>query len=422
MPTPEAKSRDGLSRDCFIARQPIFDARQHVFGYELLFRSGAANQFAEGDGDRASVHLIANTLSVFGLNLLTAGKKAFVNFTRDVLLEDHAYLLPPGRTVVEVLETVAPDDRVIAACRGLKRAGYLLAMDDYVGDAGSAPLIELADIIKVDFRGITPEQRRLFVRQFKPRRIKLLAEKVETWEEWREAVALGYTYFQGYYFRKPEMLSRKALPLSRLNYLRLLEELNRREVDFDRIERVIKQEAPLALKLLSYMNSALFGCGSRVTSIKHAAMLLGSQNLRRWANVTAMMGLCDGKPPELFVTCIARARFCELLGRDAGLGHKTLDLFLTGLLSLIDAILDRPLEEALAQFAVPEAVREAIMRERTPAGHVCALARAYEGGDWDRVAEAARTLNVPVAEVADVYRRAVEWSAEARGTLGAGPG
>jgi EAL and modified HD-GYP domain-containing signal transduction protein len=397
------------------------DFRQHVFGYELLFRSGAANHCTAADGNCASVSLIGNTVSVFGFNTLTANKKAFINFTRDVLLEDFGYLLPPRRTVVEVLETVAPDGRVLAACRALKQAGYLLALDDYVGDAGSEPLLGLADIVKVDFRGATPEQRLLFVRRFKPGRIKLLAEKVETWEEWREAVALGYSYFQGYYFCKPEMLARRALSLSRLNYLRLLEELNRGEVDFDRIEQVIKQEAPLAIKLLSYMNSALFGCGGRVTSIKHAALLLGPQNLRRWANVTALMGLCDGKPPELFVTCIVRARFCELLGRGAGLGHTTLDLFLTGLLSLIDAILDRPLEEALAQFAVPEAVRDAIMTDGSPAGNVCALARAYEGGDWDRVAAVARTLNVPVEEVADAYRRAVEWSAEARGALGAGP-
>jgi EAL and modified HD-GYP domain-containing signal transduction protein len=417
MPTTTAQDRAELTRDCFVARQPIFDLQRQVLGYELLFRSGPLTQFAHGDGDEASRRLIGDTLSVFGLDALTGGKKAFINFTREVLLDCHAYLLPPERTVVEVLETVVPDGDVLEACRGLKRAGYQLAIDDYAGDPGREALLKLADLIKVDFRACTGEQRRLFARRFRRRGIKLLAEKVETWDEWREGVALGYSYFQGYFFCRPETLSRKTLPLWRANYLWLLEELNRPEVNFGRIEQVIKQEACLALKLLSYMNSALFGCVTRVTSIKHAIIMLGLDNLRRWANLTAVLGLCDGKPPELFLTCIVRARFCELLGRRAGLGHKTLDLFLTGLLSLIDAMLDRPLEEALAQFAVPLEVRDAILTDGSPVSQVCALARAYENGDWERVVEAARSLNVSPAKVADSYRRALEWSADTQGTL-----
>jgi len=188
-------------------------------------------------------------------------------------------------------------------------------------------------------------------------------------------------------------------------------------VDFDRVEQVIKREPCLALKLLSYLNSALFGYGARVTSIKHAAILLGPDNLRRWANLTSVLGLCDGKPPELFLTCIVRARFCELLGRRAGLGHQALELFLTGLLSLIDAMLDRPLEEALAQFAVPREVRDAILTDGGPASRVCALARAYENGDWELVAEEARALNISAAKVAESYRRAIEWSADTEGAL-----
>jgi EAL and modified HD-GYP domain-containing signal transduction protein len=421
MPPPTAQDRASLTRDCFVARQPIFDTQRQVHGYELLFRSGPLNQFAHGDGDEASRRLIGDTLSVFGLDVLTVGKKAFINFTREVLLDQHAYLLPPEPTVVEVLETVVPDAEVVEACRGLKQAGYQLAMDDYVGDPNWEPLVELADLIKVDFRGCTAEQRAQFARRFRPPGIQLIAEKVETWEEWREGVSLGYSYFQGYFFCRPETLSRKTLPLWRTNYLRLLGELNRTEVDFDRIEQVIKQEACLALKLLSYMNSALFGCGARIKSIKHAAIMLGPENLRRWANLTAVLGLCDGKPPELFLTCVVRARFCELLGRRAGLLHKTLDLFLTGLLSLIDAILDRPLEEALSQFAVPNDIRAAILRDDSPASQVCSLARAYENGDWERVGEVARSLNVPAAKVAESYRRAIEWSADTSGVLSAGP-
>ncbi len=417
MPSPEATGRAGASHTCFVARQPILDARRQLFGYELLFRSGLGTDFDHGDGTQASLRVIDDTLSVFGFDCLTAGRKGFLNFTRDVLLGDHAFLLPARRTVVEVLETVEPDAEVVAACRRLRECGYLVALDDYVGDPASEPLLRVADMVKVDFRAAGARQRRDAARLLKGRGLKLLAEKVESWEEFREAVELGYDYYQGYFFCRPETLSRQGLAPSRVNYLRLIEELNRPEVDFNRIEWVLKQEAPLALKLLAYMNSALFGCRSRVTSLKQAALLLGRKNLRRWANITAVVGLCDGRPHEVLVMAVLRARFCELVGRLAGIDPAALDPFLTGLLSLIDAVLDRPLGEALTQFAVPTAVRAALLDGTGPGGQVCRLARAWECGDWELVGDTARGLGVSSDAVADAYRRALEWSTEAMGAL-----
>jgi EAL and modified HD-GYP domain-containing signal transduction protein len=402
--------RAGPAVSSFLARQPIFDARKRVFGYELLFRAGPVGTCAHGDGDQASRVLIANAVSVFGLESLTRGGKAFVNFTRDLLLQGDAYLLPARRTVVEVLETVVPDGEVIEACRRLKRAGYQVAMDDFTGEPGSTPLTPFVDIIKVDFRASSPDQRRLFAERFLPRGIKLLAEKVETWEEWREAAALGYAYFQGFFFCKPETLTRRSLPPSRLGYLRLVEELSREEVRWERVEAVIREDAPLALKLLSYMNSALFGRPHRVTSIRHAAVLIGRKNLRRWANLAAVMGLGTGKPPELVVTCLVRARFCELLGQSLGLTRGPWDLFLIGLLSSLDAILDRPLDEALSDFGVSREVRAAVLGDETQGGRVSAVMRAYEGGDWVRVAAAAGDLGLAEEVVATAYRRAVAWA------------
>ncbi|HEX5269644.1 MAG TPA: EAL domain-containing protein, partial [Gemmataceae bacterium] len=223
MPAAERDRCRPLTQDCFVARQPILDGSRQLYGYELLFRSGNIGHATHSDGDEASLHVIGNALSVFGLDTLTAGKMAFVNFTRDLLLGDHARLLPPGRTVVEVLETVEPQPDVLEACRGLKRAGYLIALDDYVGDPAGEPFVGLADVVKVDFRASTPDQRRALAGRLIPRGIKLLAEKVETWEEQREAAALGYRYFQGYFFCRPETLCRRALAPSRVGYLRLLE-------------------------------------------------------------------------------------------------------------------------------------------------------------------------------------------------------
>jgi EAL and modified HD-GYP domain-containing signal transduction protein len=401
---------EGPGESSFIARQPIFDAGQRVFGYELLFRSGPVNAFTHRDGDEASLRLIGGALSVFGLEPLTGGRRAFINCTRDLLVQGHAFLLPTGRAVVEILETVPPDGEVLAACRALKRAGYVLAMDDFVDDPRHAPLVDLADIIKVDFRVSPPQERRAFAERFAPRGIKLLAEKVETWEEWREAAALGYDYFQGYFFCRPETLSRRALPPSRAGHLRLLEELGRKEVDWGRVEGVIKAEVPLALKLLSYMNSAQFGFSQEVTSIRHAAVLIGRQNLRKWANLMAVLGLGTGKPSELVLTCLLRGRFCELLGPSLGPARGQPDLFLIGLLASLDAVMDRPLDEALAEFRVSREVREAVLEGDSPWGRVCALMRAYETGDWPRVSEAAGALGLAEEAVAAAYWRAVGWA------------
>lgn len=420
MPSPEVTEHNSPTRPCFVARQPILDGRRRVFGYELLFRSGAEGGFSHGDGTEASLRVIGDTLSVFGFDSLTAGKRAFINFTREVLIGDHAFLLPPQRTVVEVLETVEPDDEVLAACRRLRQAGYVVALDDYVGDAAVEPFLGAVDLVKVDFRAAPPGERREVARRLKSHGITLLAEKVETWDEFREGTELGYEYFQGYFFCRPETFSRHGLAPSRANCLRLLDELSRPEIDFNRVEQVLKQEAPLALKLLAYINSMLFGCRDRVSSLKQAALLLGKKNLRRWATMTALGVLCDGKPHELLLTAILRGRFCELLGRRAGIESEEQDLFLTGLLSLVDAVLDRPLGEALAQFAVPPAVRDAILNGESQGGQFCRLARAWEGGDWRQVEEAVGGLRVSPDDVAEDYLRALQWSSDAAGTLATG--
>ena len=269
-----------VARSCFIARQPIFDTNRNVFGYELLFRSGFTNSFTHTDGDQASSLLIGNSLTVFGLFALTGNTRAFINFTQNVLVEGHAFLLPPKDVVVELLEIIEPTPEVIQACRALKEAGYVLAMDDFLYDPRLEPLLETADIIKVDFRASAPEQCRTYANQFTVRGKKLLAEKVETWQEWHDAVDWGYHYFQGYFFSKPETVSGRDLPPSKLSILRLLQELGHPEVDFRRVEQVLKKEPSLALKFLGYLNSAMFGWQSKITSLRHAAVLLGQAKLQ----------------------------------------------------------------------------------------------------------------------------------------------
>ena len=293
--------------DVFIARQPILDADQKVFGYELLYRAGPENIFPGIDADAASSQTIHDSVATFGLDALAPMKLAFVNVARRVLTEHLYSILPTQRVVLELLETVKPDAEVVEACKELKRSGYLLALDDYVEDADYAPLIEMADFIKVDFLTTSTAKRQELVTLYGSR-VHLLAEKVETVEEFREGMRLGFEYFQGFYFCTPEMISRKEIPAFKLNYLQLIQEVSRLELDFDRLEEIIKGDVSLSVRLLRMLNSAAFGYKGRVRSVKGALTLLGEATVKKWATMLAIGELGEDKPAELVVTCLVRAR------------------------------------------------------------------------------------------------------------------
>src|SRR6267154_3398493 len=296
----------------YVARQPIFTADEKVFGYELLFRDGVEDYFRETDADAASRKTL-DTSQQMGLQTLCEGRRAFVNCTREVLLKDYVTLLPSERTVVEVLESVPADDLVKAALQRLKQAGYMIALDDFVLDDARTPLVELADIIKVDLRLTTPEQRATLVHRFGPWRCRMLIEKVETREEFNATKTAGFIYFQGYFFRKPELLQAKEIPANRLNYLRLLQAVSKPDLEVREMEELIKHEASVCYRLLRYLNSAAFGIRNEVHSIRHALTLLGEREVRRWVRLVVTLTAAEGRSSELLNTAMTRARFCELI-------------------------------------------------------------------------------------------------------------
>lgn len=399
--------------DLFVARQPILDRKRALHAYELLFRSGPENVFRHGDADHASASVIEQGLLQFGLDALLGDRPAFVNVTRRILLRELWALFPRDRIVVELLETVEPEPEVIDACRALKRAGYRLALDDFVERPGYAPLLELADIVKVDFLQSASLERRTLARKLRPRGIELLAEKVETNEDVVEAISLGYQLFQGFFFQKPEMLSRRDVPAFKLNYLRFLREVNRPEVDLDRLERVIKQEASLSVRLLRYLNTASFGWRESVQSIKHALLLLGQQTVRKLASLVALTALGEDKAQQLVLTCLQRARFCEQAAAACGLEERRVELFLMGLLSHVDALVGRPMEELLGELAVSPAIEAALLRGDPPLGPVLALAGAWDRADWDRVGELIASLGLPEDELPGLQGEAATWARSA---------
>ncbi len=399
----------------FIARQPIFNLRKEVVAYELLFRDGLTNCFSGIDGNEATRQVLLNTFVLFGINRLTAGKPAFINFPRDLLLTDMVKLFPPQAVVIELLEDVLPEPEVIKACADLGELGYTLALDDVVDLKQRGALVNHAKLVKVDFMASTQEQRAAIVEAALHSGVQLLAEKVETLDEFERAAAAGYTMFQGYFFAKPEILRKRDIPANRAQHLRLIRELHSREVVIDRLETIIKQEMSLSYRLLRYINSPVYGLRSEVKSIRHALTLLGERDVRRWALLAAISSTASDKPAELLQTGLQRARICEVLASAAGFRDRDAadELFLTGLFSVIDALLDAPLTDVLEDVSVPVRAAAALRGQAGPFRTVLEVALAYEKGDWECLAQNSENLAIAPDALTEVFVDAVDWAQQA---------
>lgn len=396
--------------DVFVARQPIFDRDQRAIAYELLFRSATGGPVHADDYEQAALNVLRDIFFVFGLENLTAGKKAFVNLSRRALLEEKVTIFPPQTTIVEILEDIEPDEEVIDACRRLKAAGYKLALDDFVYRESLDPLVELADYIKVDFKLTVGEERRAIINRYANRPIQFVAEKVETHEEFHEAYECGYAFFQGFFICEPEIVSSRDIPGFKVNYLRLLKEINGPGLDMDKLEEIIKHDVSLSYKLLRYLNSAWFGWRTEVKTIKAALVRLGERPIRKWVSMLAFTNLAEDKPPEVLLASLIRARFCELVGRDAGFESQELDLFLMGMFSLIDALIDRPLGEILDELSLSHEVKCALLDEGNGLGTIYHLVLAYERGSWEKVVGLAQQLGVESTRLPEYYTESVEWA------------
>jgi c-di-GMP-related signal transduction protein len=390
----------------YVARQPIIDREEKVFGYELLFRDGLENAFS-GDTDEASRATLDRSL-LMGLDVLCDGRRAFVNCTRDTLIKGLVMLLPSATTIVEILEDVPPDAEVIAACHNLKEEGYLIALDDYVADDAREPLAEIADIIKVEMPLTTEAQRIELIRRFGPWRCRMLAEKIETHADFLRARELGFVYFQGYFFRRPEMLNTRDMPANRLNYLRMLQEVSRAQLDVGELEKFIKSEASVCYRLLRYLNSSVFGLKSEIHSVRHELSMLGEREVRRWVRLVAAVGAGQEKTSDLVLSALVRGRFGELL--QPRVPHGESDLFLLGLLSLIDAMLEMPMADVLEKIPLDHETKAVLLGQPSVLRPVYQLMLAHESGEWDAAAQLTRSLHLDSEEVAGFYWQGQQWA------------
>jgi EAL and modified HD-GYP domain-containing signal transduction protein len=393
----------------YVARQPIFDRDEKVFGYELLFRDDMDNAFHSVDPDVASRSTLDSSLLV-GLDVLCDGRRAFLNCTRDTLIGGLVTLLPSHSTVVEILETVPVDAEVITACQRLKEAGYLIALDDYVSDDPREPLAEMADILKVDLKLTTLEQRAALVKKHGPWRCRMLAEKVENHAEFLAAQDQGFVYFQGYFLRRPEMMTTHDVPANAVNYVRMLQAVSRPDLDVPELDKLIKTEASICYRLLRYMNSARFGFKNEIHSVRHALAILGDREVRRWVRLIATVGAGQDKTSDLVLCALVRARFGELLTPLTRHGES--DLFLLGLLSMLDVMLETPMSEILDKIPLDAETKAVLRGEPSLLRPIYQLMLAHESGEWEAARAICDSLHLETDTVATSYWQAQQWARE----------
>ncbi len=391
----------------FIARQPIFDRNREVYGYEMKLRSGPMSLFEQPD--RAGAGIVVNQSLLENVQALSSGKRAFIPATSAALLNDYAVLLPREWLAIELRDSAEAGPELVAACRRLKDAGYTLVLGDGADGQGHDGLAESADIVREDFSAAAAERRRTLPRASlsTPR---FLAAKVETREAFHEALNAGYDYFEGRFFCKPLALSTGSVPENKLNLLQMINALLSPNVEFEEVEKIVKRDVVLSYKLLQYVNSAFFGLGTKVKSVMHAMALLGLYDVRRWATLLAMAGMANDKPNELLVQSLVRGKFCELLAGGTGLKKRSQSLYFAGMFSLLDAVVDRPIEQALEFLPMEEDVKAALLGEDNPVRGFLDYVIAYEAGDWDALAERGGGVAPPEIEPPALFLEAVQYA------------
>ncbi|BBO85183.1 hypothetical protein DSCO28_57490 [Desulfosarcina ovata subsp. sediminis] len=396
--------------DVYVARQPIFNKKKAVVAYELLFRNGAVNQVPVIQGDVATKTLLANTFFTIGINALAEGKKTFINFTQNLLENKIPLLLPKETTVVEILEDVQPGPALINACEELSAAGYTLALDDFVYAPELDPLIALADIIKFDFRLTPATELNADLKRLPIDRLHLLAEKVESIEEFESALQMGFDLFQGYFFCKPEIVQGREIKGFQLNLMMIMAQINSGRFSLKNLENIIVRDMGISYKLLKYVNSVFFARVRKVSSVKQALVYLGENEIRRFVSLVAMSRLAKGKPDELVRMACVRGKFCELLSNDARERTSPSEMFTLGMFSLIDAVTDQPMDKVLGELPLTDSIKLALIHKKGRLARFIELVTAYENGRWSEITQLAEALKSDDAKIPAFYLRACQWA------------
>jgi c-di-GMP-related signal transduction protein len=392
--------------EVFIARQPIFGTADKVYGYELLFRGGIENALApRGPGP-------VPLSSILDAEAITGGKRGFVRFPDYLIERGVPATVPGGFLGIQIPCDVKPTEELMQVCRSLKQRGYVLALDDFTQGSGQEALVELADIVKISFLRTSTAQRMWLLERPDLGHVAFWASEVHSAKEYREARELGCSYVQGHFFTQPVPSRGRTAASYSAAGLQLLSEVQKPEPEFDEMARIIGHDPALSYRVLRLVNSAAFGLRTEVASIKHALLILGMKEIKEWFPLLIMTTLTQDKPDELITLSVVRARFAELTARQTALVDRSAELFLAGLFSTIDALLDQPMDVAIAGLPFPGDVQKALVGQDGPITPLYSLVHAYEQGRWDEMSELAAAVGVPEQVLPRAYASAISWARE----------
>jgi c-di-GMP-related signal transduction protein len=391
----------------YAARQPILATDETVIGYRLLFRTGVVDHFSGRETNRSSRNVI-DASGLLGLDVLCDNRLAFIGCTRDILLENSLSFLPAEKVVAEIGTDVAVDEGVLDACRGLKEDGFKIALDDFAVNDPREALIGCSDFLKVDIKRRSWEDIQRIAEAFNGQNIALVAEKVETWEDFDHTRRIGFHYFQGYFFRRPETMRTRVATAHQTTYLRLLQAISRPELNWSEVEDLIKRDAALYFRLMRYINSAAMGLRNEVRSITQALTLMGEEDLRRWCRMAGAFEMSKNRPSDLMLSALVRGRFGELLANR--IEHGNADLFLVGLLSMMDAILEIPMSAVIEGLPLDDASRQLLLENQGPLQPLYELTWAVERGAWHPVVRTCHKLGLEEETIAESYNAAMQWA------------
>ncbi|MDP4163252.1 MAG: HDOD domain-containing protein [Bacillota bacterium] len=401
--------------EVFVARQPIFTEKEEIFAYELLYRNNHINHFPQIDGDKATADVIINSFLNIGIDELSNGKPCFINFTENLLKLKLPTFFRPRDIVVEILETVEPGPELIELCRELKEAGYQIALDDFIlneHNKYSEEIMEYIDIIKVDFRTTKPDMRKKIEAMGKKKNIKLLAEKIETRDEFSEASQSGYNYFQGYFFSEPVIISTKDVPVYFNSYYEIISHLSASEPNIDTITRLIEQDLSLSYKLLKLINSPAYRPRQKINSIRQAIVLLGLIEIQKWIYVLAVRDTAGVKrelSKEMVSMSLTRAKTCELIAVYQNKTSKASSYFMTGMFSFMDSLLNLPMDKVLIDLPLQEDICEALKGANNDLKSVLDLTISIEKGQWEETTVHCLQLSIPEEIAFEYYHTSISW-------------
>ncbi|MFT8871213.1 MAG: HDOD domain-containing protein [Sporolactobacillus sp.] len=396
--------------DIYVARQPIYRSNMTVFGYELLYRSDLHNEYKGSNDEKATATLLTNSVLVMNFNELISDKKGFINFSGPLLEQRLPQLLPNDKLIIEILERVTFTEDVLEACRALKGQGYMLALDDFALEPAviASGIVELADIIKIEFSRVSLAQQLSFMSKYRSS-VTFLAEKIATIEEFELAKRLGYSLFQGFYFSHPKMLNATDITANRQNTLQILSELDTSEPNFFKLARIFQNDLGLMYKILRLANTTNYGSKFSINSVQAALARIGTKDLRQWMHILLMRDITNVQNEELIQQSMIRAKMLEQLAFELHLTRDTSAYFIAGMFSSLDVLTNQTMAEVTAELPLPRIVKDALNGVRNPLRIHLDSVLAFERADWQTFFQYLRQFGIPEGRYMGTYLTAIKW-------------